>query len=40
LALRINGRAPLSATVYAYDRLRCNLCGEMFAAVAPFGVGT
>ena len=31
--------APLSATVYACDRLRCNLCGEVFTAPAPDGVG-
>jgi transposase len=32
--------APLSATVYTCDRLRCNLCGEVFTAPAPVGVGT
>src|SRR6202034_2771393 len=25
--VRIVGQAPLAATVYALDRLRCNLCG-------------
>ena len=38
--VRITGIAPLSATVYACDRLRCNLCGEVFTAPAPPGVGT
>jgi transposase len=38
--VRITGTAPLSATVYACDRLRCNLCGEVFTAPAPAGVGT
>ncbi len=38
--VRITGMAPLSATVYACDRLRCNLCGEVFTARAPAGVGT
>ncbi len=38
--VRITGMAPLSATVYACDRLRCNLCGEVFTAPAPAGVGT
>ena len=38
--VRITGMAPLSATVYACDRLRCNLCGEVFTAAAPAGVGT
>ena len=37
--VRITGMAPLSATVYACDRLRCNLCGEVFTAPAPAGVG-
>jgi transposase len=37
--VRITGMAPLSATVYACDRLRCNLCGELFTAPAPAGVG-
>jgi len=32
--------APLSASVYACERLRCNLCGEVFTAPAPAGVGT
>ena len=27
--LRITGVAPLSATVYERERLRCNLCGEV-----------
>src|SRR5450759_729213 len=35
----ITGMAPLSATVYACDRLRCNLCGEVYTAAAPEGVG-
>jgi transposase len=38
--VRITGMAPLSATVYACDRLRCNLCGEVFTAPAPAGVGS
>jgi transposase len=38
--VRITGMAPLSASVYACERLRCNLCGEVFTAPAPAGVGT
>jgi len=38
--VRITGMAPLSASVYSCDRLRCNLCGEVFTAPAPEGVGT
>jgi transposase len=37
--VRITGMAPLGATVYECDRLRCNLCGEVFPAPAPAGVG-
>jgi transposase len=36
--VRITGMAPLGATVYECDRLRCNLCGEVFTAPAPTGV--
>lgn len=38
--VRVRGLAPLAATVYECDRLRCNLCGEVFTAAAPAGVGT
>ena len=37
--VRITGNAPLSAAVYEMQRLRCNLCGEIFTADAPEGVG-
>lgn len=37
--VRIVGMAPLTATVYECDRLRCNLCGEVYTAPAPEGVG-
>jgi transposase len=37
--VRIFGMAPLDATVYELERLRCNLCGEIFTAPAPEGVG-
>ena len=37
--VRIVGQAPLAATVYELDRLRCNLCGEVFTAPEPEGVG-
>ena len=30
--VRIVGQSPLAATVYELDRLRCNLCGEVFTA--------
>ena len=37
--VRIVGQAPLAATVYELEKLRCNLCGEVFRAEAPQGVG-
>jgi len=38
--VRILGQAPLAATVYQLEKLRCNLCGEVFTADPPPGVGT
>jgi len=38
--VRIIGQAPLTATVYELEKLRCNLCGEVFTADPPPGVGT
>ena len=38
--VRVTGMAPLSAVVYEKDRLRCNLCGLIFTAESPEGVGT
>ena len=37
--VRVTGMAPLHATVYEKDRLRCGLCGEVFTARSPEGVG-
>lgn len=37
--VRIVGRAPLQAKVYELQKLRCNLCGQVFTAAAPEGVG-
>jgi len=37
--VRITGMAPLGAKVYECEQLRCNLCGEVFKADAPAGVG-
>ena len=39
LRIRVVGQAPLEATVYELERLRCNLCGDVFEAEAPEGVG-
>ena len=37
--VRLVGQAPLTATVYELDRLRCNLCGDVFTAPEPEGIG-
>ncbi len=37
--VRFSGVAPLQATVYECDRLRCGLCGEVYTAATPAGVG-
>jgi len=36
--VRIAGQAPLTAAVYELERLRCNLCGEVFTAQTPEGM--
>jgi len=37
--VRIIGQAPLAATVYSLERLRCGACGQVFTAQEPKGVG-
>jgi transposase len=37
--VRIRGQAPLGATVYELQKLRCNLCGEIYTAQTPPVVG-
>ncbi|HEV2202409.1 MAG TPA: hypothetical protein VGR73_21535 [Bryobacteraceae bacterium] len=37
--VRLVGQAPLQATLYELGRLRCNLCGEVFTAQEPEGIG-
>ena len=37
--VRIVGQAPLAATIYELQRLRCNACGQVFTAQEPEGVG-
>jgi transposase len=39
LLVRIVGQAPIAATVYEMERLRCNLCGEIFTAPTPEEAG-
>lgn len=38
--IRIIGRAPLEATVFEMERLRCNACGQIFTAEQPQATGT
>lgn len=37
--IRIVGQAPIQAKVYALQKLRCHLCGKVFTAEVPEGVG-
>ncbi len=37
--VRLVGQAPVAATVYELEKLRCNLCGEVLAAEAPARAG-
>ena len=37
--VRVIGQAPLAATVYSLEQLRCGACGQVFTAQAPEGVG-
>jgi len=37
--VRITGQAPVEAKVYKLQKLRCNLCGKVFTAQAPEGIG-
>jgi transposase len=37
--IRIVGQAPLKATVFEMERLRCNGCGEVFTAGEPPSAG-
>lgn len=37
--VRITGQAPLHAKVYELQKLRCHLCGKVFTAPPPEGVG-
>ena len=37
--VRVVGQAPLKATVFELEGLRCNLCGKVFTADPPPGIG-
>lgn len=38
--VRVTGQAPLQATVYELQKLRCGLCSKIFTAKTPKGVGS
>lgn len=35
IAIYLNGQPPIDATILELEKLRCNLCGEVFTATAP-----
>jgi transposase len=37
--VRLHGQAPIAATVYELEKLRCNLCNDIFTAAAPAEAG-
>ena len=39
MVLCLTGAAPVQATVFELEKLRCNLCGEVFTAEAPEACG-
>jgi hypothetical protein len=39
LLIRLRGQPPISGTIYELEKLRCHLCGEVFTADPPAGVG-
>jgi len=39
IIVRVTGNAPLSATVYELQKLRCNLCQKIFTATVPDDIG-
>jgi len=39
VVVRIVGKAPVTARVYELEKLRCNLCGEIYTAKAPENIG-
>jgi len=37
--IRLKGQPPINGTVYELEKFRCHLCGEVFTADPPAGVG-
>jgi len=40
VTIRVTGNAPLDACVWEQEKLRCNLCGEIYTAVLPGEAGS
>ncbi|MGH7592526.1 MAG: IS66 family transposase [Gemmatimonadales bacterium] len=40
VVVRVTGQAPLHACIYELGKLRCHLCGKLFAAPTPAQMGT
>jgi transposase len=40
VTIRFRARAPVHATIYERERLRCNLCGKIFTAEMPDAAGS
>lgn len=38
VVLRLVGQPPVGAKVYSLQKLRCNLCGDLFTAPLPDGI--
>ena len=39
MIVRLRGQAPVEAKVYELQKLRCHLCGKLFTAEGPEGIG-
>jgi transposase len=40
IGVRIVGQTPLQTTIFEMERLRCNACGQIFAAAVPESAGS
>ncbi len=40
MLVRLVGQSPIQAAIYELQKLRCNLCSEIFTVQAPAGIGT
>lgn len=38
--IRLHGQPPVGCTIHLLEKLRCNICGEIFTAVPPEDIGT